>query len=261
MKSFLMCVAIAAPIFAQEHIAVPLADPARPVTMSVHMLRGSVTVKGYSGREIIVDTQGGSESKVESTHEGMHRIGGSNNDMSIESENNKVSISSHGNHKGDVVIQTPVNTSLNIRTLNGGELVIEGLSGEIDAQNLNGKVTVRNVSGSVLAHSLNGAVTVSITSVKSGSPMGFSSLNGTVDVTLPANVAADFSMKTNRGEIFSDFDVKLKSPPKPIVEESDSKKGKYRVKTDGAVVGSVNGGGPEYKFTTLNGNIYIRKGK
>src|SRR6185369_140933 len=115
------------------------------------------------------------------------------------------------------------------------------------------------VSGSVVAHSLNGAVTVTMASIKSGSPMGFSTLNGTIDVTLPANVAADFSMKTNRGEIYSDFDVKLKSAPKPVVEESPSNKGKYKVKTEGAVLGSVNGGGPEIKFTTLNGNIYIRK--
>jgi hypothetical protein len=78
-------------------------------------------------------------------------------------------------------------------------------------------------------------------------------------VTLPASVAADFSMKTHRGEIYSDFDVKLKPTPKPVVEQSDSKKGKFKVHTDGAVVGSVNGGGPEYRFSTLNGNIYIRK--
>ena len=70
-------------------------------------------------------------------------------------------------------------------------------------------------------------------SVKSGSPMSFTSLNGTIDVTLPANIAADFSMKTNRGEIYSDFDVKLKPPPKPVVEQSDAKKGKYKVRPRG----------------------------
>jgi DUF4097 and DUF4098 domain-containing protein YvlB len=262
MNRFLMYAAIAAPIFAQDHIAVPLTDAARPVTMSIHLLRGSVTVRSYNGREVIVDTKGGAEAKDENaTHEGMHRIYGSGSDITVESENNKVSISSHGMRSGEVIIQTPVNTSLNVRTLSGGQITIEGVSGEIDAQNLNGPVTIRNVSGSVVANSLNGAVTVTMASVKSGSPMAFSSLNGTVDVTLPGNVAADFSMKTNRGEIYSDFDVKLKPTATPVVEESDAKKGKYRVKTQGAVVGAVNGGGPEIKFTTLNGNIYIRKPK
>ncbi len=261
MIRFLTCVAIAAPIWAQDHIPVPLADASRPVTMSIHLLRGSVTVRGYSGHEVIVDTKGGAVPPQETTHDGLHRIGGAGGDVSVESENNKVVISSQGGRGSDLTVQVPVNTSLNVRTLNGGEITIEGVTGEIDAQNLNGAVIIRNVSGSVVAHSLNGAVTVSMASVKSGSPMSFSSLNGTIDVTLPGSVAADFSMKTNHGEIYSDFDVKLKSPPKPIVEESDSKKGKYKVKTEGAVVGAVNGGGPEYKFTTLNGNIYIRKAK
>jgi DUF4097 and DUF4098 domain-containing protein YvlB len=261
MNKLLMCVAIAAPIWAQEHIPVPLADANRPVNLSVHVLRGSITVRAYNGHEILVDSNGTSQDKAEKTHEGMHRIAGPGSDLSIESENNKVSVSSRGDRSTELVIQTPVNTSLNVRTLNGGKILIEGVSGDIEAQNLNGAVMIRNVAGSVVAHSLNGAVTVSMTSVKSGSPMSFSTLNGTIDVTLPANIAADFSMKTNRGEIYSDFDVKLKSQPKPVVEESDAKKGKYKVRTEGAVVGAVNGGGPEIKFTTLNGDIYIRKPK
>jgi DUF4097 and DUF4098 domain-containing protein YvlB len=259
MSRLLLGLAIAAPIFAQEHIAVPLADASRPVTMSIHLLRGTITVRAYNGHEVIVDTKGGTESEAAKTHEGLRRIGGTGNDLSIESENNKVVITSHGMHSGDVTVQTPVNTSLNIRTMSGGQLTIEGLSGEIEAQNLHGAVTIRNVSGTVVASSLNGAVTVTMASVKSGSPMSFTSLNGTVDVTLPANVAADFSMKTHNGEIYSDFDVKLKSPVKPIVDPTDGKKGKFKVHTDGATVGSVNGGGPEYRFSTMNGNVYIRK--
>jgi DUF4097 and DUF4098 domain-containing protein YvlB len=266
MIRLLLGLTILAPIFAQEHIPVPLADANRPVIMSIHLLHGSVTVRAYNGHEVIVDTKEGtaaSEGEKEKTHEGLHRIGGAGSDITIESDNNKVSISSHGGRSGDVTVQTPANTSLNVKTLAGGQITIEGLSGEIEAQDLNGPVTIRNVSGSVVASSLNGGVTVTMTSVKSGSPMSFTSLNGNIDVTLPANVAADFSMKTNRGEIYSDFDVKLKAPSKPVAEQTDAqsngKKGKFKVHTDGAVVGSVNGGGAEYRFSTLNGNVYIRK--
>jgi len=265
MHKILLSLAIAAPLVAQEHIAVPLADASRPVTLSVHVLSGSITVRGYNGREVLVDSKGTSSStrhdKDAASHEGMHRIDAGASDLTIESENNKVSIASRGGRGADVTIQTPVNSSLNVKTLNGGQIIIEGVSGEIEAQDLNGAVTVRNVSGSVVAHSLNGAVTVSLANAKSGSPMSFTSLNGTIDVTLPANIAADFSMKTNHGEIYSDFDVKLKSPTAPKVETSDSKKGKYKVHTESAVVGSVNGGGPEFQFRTMNGNIYIRKPK
>ena len=262
MNKLLTYAIVAAPLLAQEHIPVPLADPGRPVTLSVHVLHGSITVRAYNGRELIVDSKAaGNASQTEKTHDGMHRIAGSAGDLTIESENNKVSINSRNGHSSDITIQTPVNTSVNIKTLAGGQLTVEGVTGDVEAQNLNGAVNIRNVSGSVVAHSLNGAVTVSIASAKPGSPMSFSSLNGTIDVTLPPNIAADFSMKTNHGEIYSDFDVKMKPSNQPVVEPSDSKKGKYKVKVDGAVMGTVNGGGPDIKFTTLNGNIYIRKAK
>jgi DUF4097 and DUF4098 domain-containing protein YvlB len=261
MNRLLMCAVIAAPIFAQDHIVVPLADAGRPVSLSVHLLQGSITIRAYSGREVLVDSKGSGENKPETTREGLHRIGGGRNDISIESENNKVTISSHGMHNEDLTVQTPVNTSLNVKTLNGGQVTIEGVNGEIEAQNNNGGVTIRNVAGTVVASSLNGSVTVAMSSVKSGSPMSFSTLNGNVDVTLPASVAAEFSMKTTHGEIYSDFDVQMKAPAAPVVEESGKNKGKYRVKTDSTTIGLVNGGGPGFKFQTLNGNIYIRKAK
>jgi DUF4097 and DUF4098 domain-containing protein YvlB len=47
----------------------------------------------------------------------------------------------------------------------------------------------------------------------------------------------------------------------PVVEDSRGKGGKYRVRLERAIYGSINGGGPEIQFKDFNGNIYIRKGK
>ena len=102
--------------------------------MSIQLLRGSITVRGYSGHEVIVDTKGEREGGAEKTHEGMHRIGGTGTDLSIESENNKVTISSHFGTSSELTVQTPVNTSLKVKTLNGGQITIEGVTGEIEAQ-------------------------------------------------------------------------------------------------------------------------------
>lgn len=254
---------LAVAAIAQEHVVVPLADTNRPVTMKVHILTGSITVRAYNGREVLVDVSGGSSKRSGPTTErgGLHRIEGAGTDVSIESENNIVSISQHMGRAANLVIQTPVNTSLNVKALSGGDIVVEGVNGDVEAQNLNGGVTLRNVAGTVVVHSLNGAVTVVMSRVTSGKAMSFTSLNGNIDVTLPADVRADFSMKTNCGEILSDFDVKVKSAAKPSVEESGGKSGKYRIRTESTVTGSVNGGGPEYTFSTFNGSIFIRKPK
>jgi hypothetical protein len=71
---------------------------------------------------------------------------------------------------------------------------------------------------------------------------------------------ADVMMKTNNGEIWSDFDIKLSASGKaPVVEDTRSKNGKYKVHLDRAMYGSINGGGPEMQFVTYNGSILIHK--
>ena len=90
--------------------------------------------------------------------------------------------------------------------------------------------------------------------------MSFTSFNGTVDVTLPGDVKANVMMKTNNGEIWSDFDIKLTAGGKPpVVEDNRGTNGKYKLHLDRAMYGTINGGGPEMQFVTYNGSILIHK--
>ena len=120
----------------------------------------------------------------------------------------------------------------------------------------------KNVSGSVVAHSLNGAVLVTLDRIDSSKPMSFSTMNGDIDVTLPGSLKANVLMKTDNGEIYSDFEVKLNSTAslKPA-ESGRQPDGSYHLRFDRALRGSINGGGPEFQFTSFNGQIYIRKNK
>jgi hypothetical protein len=90
--------------------------------------------------------------------------------------------------------------------------------------------------------------------------MSFSSLNGKVDVTLPSDAKARLRLKTTNGAVYSDFDVKMEpDASKPVVEDGRGQGGKYRIRMDRGVYGSINGGGPEYSFQTMNGSILIHK--
>jgi hypothetical protein len=96
--------------------------------------------------------------------------------------------------------------------------------------------------------------------IASNKPMSFTTLNGKIDVTLPADTKARLRLKSERGEIFSDFDVKLEPDnAKPVIEDGRGTNGKYRIRIDRSVYGSINGGGPEYRFESMNGGITIRK--
>ncbi|MCX6564291.1 MAG: DUF4097 family beta strand repeat-containing protein [Candidatus Aminicenantes bacterium] len=124
-----------------------------------------------------------------------------------------------------------------------------------------GAIKLTNVSGSVVAESTNGDIEVVLSRVAPGKPMSFVTFNGAFDITLPADTKASLRIKSNMGEVFSDFDIALKTPPVDAEKTTNREGGKFRLNLDRAVFGTINGGGPEFKFENFNGNIYLRKKK
>jgi hypothetical protein len=243
-----------------DRIPVTLSDPSRPARVKVSMVNGGITVKGYEGKEVVVEARvrGRENSRNES---GPKRLAISTTGLSVEEENNEININTESYmHAIDVTVSVPVRTSLKLRAVNDGDIVVTGVNGELDVDDINGAVTLNNVSGSVVAHALNGHVYATLTRVEPQKAMAFSSLNGDIDVTFPADLKANVSIRSDRGDVFSDFDVQLKAAAsQPVVEDSREKGGKYRVKIDKTVHGTINGGGPEIQFTNFQGQIYIRK--
>jgi DUF4097 and DUF4098 domain-containing protein YvlB len=246
---------------AQDHLSVPLSNPAQPVTVKVHLLLGGITVTAGAAGQVVVDSSSRSHIPAADAPAGMHRIDAASNALEIEEDHNVVTIGS-GRYKGDesVSVQVPPNATLSLQSISGGKIEVTGINGELEVSNINGSIALNNVSGSVVASSQNGAITVSLDKVTPGKPMSFTTLNGKIDVTLPADTKAKLRLKTDNGSVYSDFDVKMEPDAgKPVVEDSRGQGGKYRIRMDRSVYGSINGGGPEYRFETLNGSILIHK--
>ncbi len=248
-----------------DRVTVPFSDASRPKMLKASLLNGSITVKGYSGKDVIVEarSRNGSEDRrgIPKRADGLRRLNIGTSGLTVEEQENVVRISTSGGHDVDLTVQVPTATSLQLRSVNDGAITVEGVDGELDVDNVNGSVKLMNVSGAVVAHALNGEVQVVFDRVRPDKPMSFSSLNGDIDVTLPADTKARVKLKSDHGDIYSDFEFKLEGGPQPAVEAGRSERGKYRVRLDRAAYGTINGGGPDMQFTTLNGKIYIRKKK
>jgi hypothetical protein len=113
--------------------------------------------------------------------------------------------------------------------------------------------------------------------------MSFTSFNGNVDVTLPAPVKASLKLRSDRGEVYTDFDVQIQQqrtistsvgvPPAPPTPPTPPGYGpnppprppragrRTGVEVDASIYGTVNGGGPEFELRSLNGDVYLRKSK
>jgi len=251
-----------------DELSVPFSDPSRPGLVKVSLVNGGITVDGYNGREVIVKAQVRNinffdEDNDDKKARGMKRIRMTSTGLTVEEENNEMTVSTESwKRKIDVNIQVPVKTSLKLNCVNSGDITVENIEGEFEINNVNGAVTLKNVSGAVVAHALNKDLVVNFKKVEPKKSMSFSSLNGDLDVTFPKNLKATLKLKSDNGDIYSDFDVSKQEANRKIIEENKgSRGGKYRIRMEEAIHVKINGGGPEMLFKTFNGDIYIRKEK
>jgi len=251
-----------------ERIPIPLTDPNRPAFLKVGILAGSISVKGYAGKEVIVEAipakdDEESEDKPEGKPEGkLKLIPNTSLGLSAEEDDNTVSVNTGlrgGSRHIDLQIQVPSACSMKLSTINDGEITVENVSGDMEISNTNGSITLKQISGSAVAQTVNGEIHVSFTKVTPDKSMSFSTLNGDIDATFPASLKASVQMKLEQGEIYSDFDVQMQKTD-ARVEKSEKGKGKYRVSFDKSMRGTINGGGQEIQFTSFNGSLYLRKG-
>ncbi|HEY3043283.1 MAG TPA: DUF4097 family beta strand repeat-containing protein [Vicinamibacterales bacterium] len=200
-----------------NRLTVPFSDPSRPGTVNVSLFQGGITVRASTGRDVIVTS---SDARVSNSREqpsgkgaGLRRLSQPAG-LSVTEENNVMTISSGrllGG--GDVDVQVPARTNLKLSTVNGDQIVVERIEGDIEVTAVNGSIMLTDVAGAAVVHSTNGEVKVTLRQVTAQKPMSFTSFNGDVDVTLPPNTKANLKMRTDHGEVLTDFDVKLEQRP------------------------------------------------
>lgn len=243
-----------------NEFTVPLSDPAKRGKLKAKINYGSITIKGTARKDVLVrytadkdEDRGRNDSK-----DGLKRIGGGGMDLEAVENSNTVSIKSDSwNNKLNLEIEIPSGMDLEVKTYNDGDLLVSNIQGEVALTNYNGEITALNISGSVVATTYNGGIKVTFDKVTENTPMSYSTYNGDIDITYPAGVKATVKMKTEQGDIYSGFDVDIKSSGP--VQKKDTGSGVYKVVIDEWKRGDINGGGPEFTMKNYNGDIILRK--
>ncbi len=122
-----------------------------------------------------------------------------------------------------------------------GNLLIVGVEGGLEAETVNGDITVRESLGPAELETVNGGLEVWFDRLDGDHRIDLSSVNGTVDLHLAANVAARLRAETVNGSLSNDFDIAVR-------------KGKY---VGASFDGSIGGGGAEVDLETVNGSIAV----
>jgi lia operon protein LiaG len=247
----------------QEQVTMSFSDATRPGRLIVDLMGGDIRVTGYEGSEVVIEGRGvealdPDPSDVPVRAQGLRRVAGSQPALTVEEADNTIAIHvmSPFHRLSNLDIRVPYNTSLDLMTMTGSIEVIETF-GEIEIESLNGNVRLDDVSGAALVEGLHGDVVATFASVDPAMPMSFSALSGDIDLTLPSTVAVSLRMKSTSGDIYTNFDFEAASSTERVEESNEDRQ---RVHLDQALVGNVNGGGPEIQLTTFHGNIYVRRG-
>ncbi len=131
---------------------------------------------------------------------------------------------------------------------------ITGMIGEMNLNALNSNFNIKDATGPVVASNINGGIEITFTRLNGDKPSSLTSVNGFVDITLPVNSKADVQISAVNGEAFTDFDIKptnTHSEGMPVIPN-------FSVFN---LEGKINGGGTPLTISTVNGDVFIRKGK
>lgn len=253
--------ALSIPAFAQNNIEVPLSKPGEPGKLIISaMFSDEIEVRMHDQQNVIVNYDGDNvrDDDENAMKNGMRRISGGGLGLEVTEDNNEVQITSGPMPNGDLemLIYVPRNFSLKLNTVQG-DVIISGLDGEMEISAVNGDIEMSDISGTVLANSVNGDMEIDFNRVPQNSPMSFTGVNGDIEVSFPANAKFTAKMKTEWGDVYTNFDMDINRDGGRT--QSNSEDGTFKVAVNRWIIGQVNGGGPEFLFKTLHGDISIRK--
>jgi len=253
----------------EEKLVIPLSKPGVKGSLDVGLIMGSIKVEGYNGKEVIVHAKAIDRNSNERRREryseksdltGLKRITTAGFELEIEEKDNHVEVSSdHYNKRIDLLIKVPRNFSLELGTVNNGDIYVSNVEGSHEISNVNGDIEMYAISGSVVASTVNGKLVVVFDKVTPNTPMAFAGMNKNIDLTLPPDTKATLKMDSKMGEVYTDFDAEMVKKG-PEVKKSTND-GVYKVSVSQTVTAKLNGGGPEFKFKNYNGDIIVRKKK
>lgn len=137
-------------------------------------------------------------------------------------------------------VRVPSGVRFNGRTVNGN-VEANNLTADVDVSTVNGNVEV-TTTGLAAAKTVNGSITVEMGRADWNGDMEFKTVNGSIDLSMPASLSAEVEVKTLNGEISSDFPL--------TVRGTFSRR---------HMSGTIGGGGRSLQLETVNGSVNIRR--
>lgn len=147
-------------------------------------------------------------------------------------------------HDNDVEVEyhvkVPAGVHFRAKTVNGS-VSAHALQGSVQAKTVNGAVDIETAQGGE-AQTVNGSVKATVGRMSSTEGVKFSTVNGSITLSLPDDANAEIEGSTVNGGIHTDFPVTVSGEWGPR-----------------NMHGTIGKGGPRLELKTVNGSIALRR--
>jgi hypothetical protein len=188
--------------------SVKLSSPGKPATLSLDVPWADIRITGTDGDTVTVESTLTQTNAKPARPGALRRL---DNEVSFEltEKDNVVTLRLAGDnpwagHDAEFKISVPRTIALNLKTDAGGDLVVQGVEGDVEINNMNGEVRLEGLVGSAVINTMNGEVRASYAKAPQ-KPISITSMNGEVDLRLPADTHANIRLRTHNGSILTDF--------------------------------------------------------
>lgn len=189
-------------------VTVKLSAPDKPSTLTLDMPWADIRITGVDGDIVTVESTLRQKNAKPTRPGGLRRL---DDEVSFEltEKDNVVTLRLAGDnpwagHDAEFKISVPRAMALNLKTDAGGDLVVQGVEGDIEVNNMNGEVKLEGLVGSAVINTMNGEVRA-VYAKAPAKPVSITSMNGEVDLRVPADTKANIRMRTHNGSILTDF--------------------------------------------------------
>ena len=140
----------------------------------------------------------------------------------------------------EFTVRVPAGVRFLGRTVNG-RIVVGALDSDVDVSTVNGAIDV-SAGAIVEARTVNGSIDATLRRADWSGELDFSTVNGSITLTLPSDLSAEVTASTVNGHLSSDFPLTVQGRFSPR-----------------RLVGTIGEGGRGLHLKTVNGSITLRR--
>jgi hypothetical protein len=249
LGTLLLAITVAAPAAAQDDTwrwrkAVPAGQ-----TLEIRNVMGDIVATAATGREVEIVARKSARRGdaddvrivVEEHTDGVTVCALYDDRSSCDSDRRRGHSNGENDTQVDFEVRVPRGVKFNGKNVSG-DVEVTGLDARVSAGSVSGDVEV-STSDIASASSVSGSVRVRMGRSDWSGKLGFSSVSGNIDVEFGGELNADVEMSTVSGDLDSDWPLSVTTT------------GRRNLR------GRIGSGGRQLSFSTVSGNVEIRKAR